>query len=446
MSSSVPASISAQTSARANQLRYRQTVTVLLLFTGYAAYYFCRSDLSVAMPLLIEDLGRHGISSNVAVVRLGTISSLGVLAYAIGKLFLTGLGDIWGGKRSFTIGLGGAIVFTLLFASGSALPVFTVAWAGNRLLQSIGWAGLIKVCSKWFGFSSYGTIIGILSLSYLIGDAAARQWMGGLIHQGYGWRALFFFAAAVAGFILIANLFFLRESRIELGYSEPQVNPLNLFAGSDAKPKNFWELLKPLLFSRAFGVVCLLSLGCTIVRESFNLWTAVYLRDFFGYSASNAASTSAVFPAVGAASVFITGWISDRLGPTGRSIVMFFGLTATVVALVALMSLHAGVTTSIFPVLLIGVVAFCLLGPYSYLGGAFALDFGGSQAGAASSGIIDGVGYLGGVLAGDSVARLSVHFGWRGVFVALAIVTALSALAAGYLFLYQRGIRKEATS
>ena len=69
-------------------------------------------------------------------------------------------------------------------------------------------------------------------------------------------------------------------------------------------------------------------------------------------------------------------------------------------------------------VALIGCVAFCLLGPYSYLGGAFALDFGGHRAGAASSGIIDGVGYLGGALAGDSVARISVALGWRGVFAA----------------------------
>ena len=60
------------------------------------------------------------------------------------------------------------------------------------------------------------------------------------------------------------------------------------------------------------------------------------------------------------------------------------------------------------PLVGIGIVAFCLLGPYSYLGGAFALDFGGKQASAMSSGIIDGVGYLGAVAAGDSVARISV--------------------------------------
>jgi sugar phosphate permease len=62
-----------------------------------------------------------------------------------------------------------------------------------------------------------------------------------------------------------------------------------------------------------------------------------------------------------------------------------------------------------------------------------ALDFGGKQGSAVSSGIIDGVGYLGGVFAGDSVARLSVMFGWRGVFLTLAAISAIAALGAGYL-------------
>jgi sugar phosphate permease len=37
------------------------------------------------------------------------------------------------------------------------------------------------------------------------------------------------------------------------------------------------------------------------------------------------------------------------------------------------------------------------------------------------------------VFAGDSVARLAVDFGWKGVFVALAVVSALAAMAAGAL-------------
>jgi sugar phosphate permease len=422
-------------------LRLAQFRTIALLFTGYAACYYCRADLSVATPLLVEELGRHGIAHSEAVVHIGSITSLGVFAYALGKLFLTGLGDYWGGKRNFIIGLGGATVFTMLFASAGALPLFTLAWIGNRLTQSVGWAGLIKVSSKWFDFSSYGTVIGICSVSYLVGDALARQQMGMLLAHGYGWRALFVFAAMVAGLALLANLLFLRESRLDEGHPEATPNPLNLFAATESAPAGIRALLGPLLRSRAFLLVCLLSFACTIIRETFNTWNPDYLHDL-GFSMSRSATLSAIFPAVGAVSVLVAGWVSDKLGLSGRSLLLFWGLAGTAAALAVLSFVHPGSTRTAIPVLTIGVVAFCLLGPYSYLGGAFALDFGGKQASAASSGIIDGVGYMGGVLAGDSVARLARALGWERVFLALAIVSAAAAVcAAGLHILNVRAAR-----
>jgi len=424
--------------AQPHGLVRRQALTILLLFTGYGAYYFCRADLSVAVPLLVDELGRHGVAAPAATVRLGTLASAGVLAYALGKLFLTGIADLWGGRRTFLAGLGGAVLFTLMFSAGGALPIFTLAWLGNRLVQSVGWAGLLKVSSKWFNYSSYGAIIGILSVSYLVGDAIARPAMGTMIAHGFGWRALFVFAAAVAALMLIANFLFLRESRSELGHMPAVANPLNLFAHTNERPARLRDLLGPLLRSRAFLLVCLLSFGCTVVRETFNFWTPQYLHGALGYSEAEAASLSAVFPGVGVLSVLATGWFSDRCGVLGRPTIMFAGLSAAAAALVALALFPGGAHSAWLAVALIGLVAFCLLGPYSYLGGAFALDFGGLRAGAAASGIIDGVGYLGGALAGDSVARLAVTFGWRGVFVALALVCGASALAAATLFQHQR--------
>src|SRR6202167_3105860 len=212
----------------ARTLGLRQFLTVALLFGGYAACYFCRADLSVAAPLLLDELGNRGVSHADALVHIGQIASLGVFAYAMGKLLLTGLGDFWGGRPNFLICLGGATVFTVMFALGGTLPVCTMAWVGNRLTQSIGWAGLIKVSSRWFDFTSHGTIVGVLSISYLIGDAAARQWMGALIHHGYGWRSLFYLAAAVAGFFLLANALLLGESRANAGFPEALPNPQNL--------------------------------------------------------------------------------------------------------------------------------------------------------------------------------------------------------------------------
>ena len=111
-------------------LRISQCRTLLLLFLGYASCYFCRSNLSVATPLLVDELGRRGVSHADAIVSIGSIASLGVFAYAMGKWFLTSLGDYWGGKRNLLIATGGATVFTLLFASGATLPLFTFAWVG----------------------------------------------------------------------------------------------------------------------------------------------------------------------------------------------------------------------------------------------------------------------------------------------------------------------------
>src|SRR5262249_32274676 len=87
---------------------------------------------------------------------------------------------------------------------------------------------------------------------------------------------------------------------------------------------------------------------------------------------------------------------------------------------------------SLLPVMLIGLVAFGLLGPYSYLGGAFALDFGGKQASAASSGIIDGIGYLGGVLAGYAAAWVARVARWHRAFLPPPMVGVRSAVSAGY--------------
>jgi sugar phosphate permease len=425
-------------------LRARQLLTVGLLFGGYAACYFCRADLSVAAPLLIEELGSRGVSHADALVHIGQIASLGVFAYAMGKLLLTGLGDFWGGRPNFLICLGGATIFTVMFALGGTLPVFTMAWAGNRLTQSIGWAGLIKVSSRWFDFTSHGTIVGVLSISYLIGDAAARQWMAALIHHGYGWRSLFYVAAAVAGLFLIANALLLGESRAKAGYTEALANPQNVYGDRADRPASIAGLVLPLLRSRAFLLVCLLSLGCTIVRETFNDWTPVYLRDFFGYSIGGAASASAVFPAVGAVSVLAVGWLSDRLGANSRPAVMAVGLLATALALLALALLPTSTLGPMLPLVAIGTTALCLIGPYSYLGGALAIDFGGKQGAALSSGIIDGVGYLGSVLGGVTVARVSIAFGWQGVFLSLAVISLGAAIGAGLLFRLGRRAQAQA--
>jgi sugar phosphate permease len=420
------------------RLRRWQALTVTLLFLGYAGYYLCRSNLSVASPLIIADLAASGWNANEAKVRLGALVSVGVFAYAVGKFLSGGLTDLLGGRRAFLLGSVGAIGCTALFALGGGFPVFTLAWALNRLLQSTGWPGAVKLTSRWFSFSSYGAAMGVVSLSYLFGDAASRSFMGWLIAHGVGWRGVFFAAAGVMLIIFLANLLLLKESPREIGEAEPPEKPLNSAAEDEISAKGALKSALAFFFSsRAFWVVCALSLGTTLLRETFNTWTPTYFTEFVGLSKAEAASKSALFPLFGGVSVLLAGFVSDKLGRNGRALIILLGLLLSSAGLWALGHARFGGAPAL-PVLLVASVAFTLIGPYSYLAGAISLDFGGKRSGATASGIIDGVGYLGGVLAGGAVARVSVSFGWQGAFTALAGVALLSSLAAAIFLIEQR--------
>jgi sugar phosphate permease len=112
---------------------------------------------------------------------------------------------------------------------------------------------------------------------------------------------------------------------------------------------------------------------------------------------------------------------------------MAAGLATAGVALLSMGQLqHA--SSEVSAVGLTGVVALGLIGPYSCLAGSMAMDYGGAKGSALSSGLIDGVGYLGGVFAGEGVARLSVMLGWGQAFIGLAIVCAVGAVGAAGLF------------
>ncbi len=389
------------------------------MVVGYAGYYVCRSDYSVSLPLLITELSAHGMRPADATVRLGTITSLAVLAYALGKFASGALADRVGGRRLFLGGMLGSILCTIAFALGGSLPIFTLAWIANRLVQSTGWVGMVKLTSRWFSYAQYGTAMGVISLSYLLGDAGARAFMGALIAHGLGWRGVFYSAAAVLGVLFVINAIWLREGP----ETPPPDSPDRLDDGRG--------VLSSLFRSPQFWIACILSLGFTLLRETFNTWTPTFFTQAVSLSAANAATQSAWFPVLGAVSVVVAGFASDRLGRGGRARIMLFGLIATVVLLLLLAH------SRLWPVGLVAATGFALLGPYSYLAGATSLDFGGQRASATTCGIIDGVGYLGGVLAGDSMARVSVAFGWHGAFDVLAAVAFLTGIAALALVLTQ---------
>lgn len=422
---------------------FRQAATVALLVTGYTGYYFCRSNLSVCTPLIRDELALQGMTADQARIHLGTIVSLSALAYAVGKILGGGLTEVFGGRRSFLGGMLGSILFTIMFAAGGAMPIFTIAWIGNRFTQSFGWLGIVRVVSRWFPYTAFGTVMGIISLSFLFGDALSRKFMMVLLRYDFTWRQVFYACAGVLAVVFLLNLWLLRETPGEVGEPEPEPNPENLYGeeGTETKPRGLGNLLGPLFRRRIFWYACLLSLGLTFLRESLLAWIPTYFNEALGMTPADAADKSVLFPLFGGISVLVVGFLSDWLGKLGRASILVIGLMGAAVAMLFLaMEIPQG--TRFGPVAVTAVIGFLVTGPYSFLAGAIALDLGGKKGSATASGFIDAVGYLGGaILAGHPIARIVAGSGWNGAFVVLSLAALVTGII-GVLFLVdQRNAR-----
>jgi OPA family glycerol-3-phosphate transporter-like MFS transporter len=412
-------------------MRRWQAVTVGTLFVGYAGYYVCRANLSVAAPLLVADPDR-GLTKD----DIGDVASAGVLAYAVGKL-LTGVpADALGGRRVFLFGLFASVACTVVLArcdriaAATGLTILlplTAAWVANRLAQSMGWGGVVQVAARWFSAGRMATVMGVLCGSYLLGDAAARAYLGLVIRAGGGWQVVFLAAAGTLAAVGVVATLTLKGRPADVDLPEPLSPPGSVYdTASGRDPVGARARLAPLLASPAFWLVALLNAGLTLLREAFQLWTPTYFTEAAGMPADAAAAASAIFPLVGFASALLSGWASDRVG--GRSaIVMVPALAGLAIGLAALAALPAEPGISLA---LVGAVGFCLMGPYTFCSGVLAVRLGGQRGGATAANLIDTAGYIGATLAGSGLGRLATRYGWSAAFAALACVAAVTLAVA----------------
>jgi OPA family glycerol-3-phosphate transporter-like MFS transporter len=441
-----------------------QTITLITLWVGYAGFYVCRSNLSVSGSAIQSELteqelreyGPAGSASKAEIERaeivgkdqFGMILSWGTFFYAFGKFCNGMVGDFLGGRRMFLTGMFGSVACTVAFGMGFTLSFWIIVWALNRLIQSMGWVALVKVSSRWYPVHRHGSILGILSMSYLFGDAFARFFLGGVMKldlwmgTDFGWRGVFYVSAATLGTIATVACFTLKSSPEDVGATEPLASPINVFGltrGNATRPDNLWDLLIPLLTSFPFWLVCLVSIGLTLIRETFNNWNPIYLTEVCGMGQDDAALASGLFPFVGGVSALVVGYTSDVFSAGKRSHVMVPCLALLVLALAALGYMKQPQGAAL-PLVLTSLVAFLLIGPYSFLSGAMALEFGGKRGSASAAGIVDGLGYLAGIVSGYGIAKVAGTYGWSIAFYSLAgVATATLLVAILYWVVHESG-------
>ena len=126
-----------------------RTLTFWSLLVGYAAYYLCRPNLAASAGFLAREEG-------IDTLAFGSIASIGTLCYAAGKFAAGPLAERFGGRRVFLAGLFGSAVVTALVGVSHGIVMLTLFWGAGRLMQSVGWQGLVDIIPRWHDRSEHG--------------------------------------------------------------------------------------------------------------------------------------------------------------------------------------------------------------------------------------------------------------------------------------------------
>jgi len=363
------------------------------IWTSYATYYFGKVNLSIVVPALLatyKDLDMYSV---------GLVSSGFFFAYAIGQFLHGQISERFNPFTYIAVGLICSAGMNLIL--GFSAGFFIILFIGEILdggFQAMGWSSIVRANAEiQKSAKDRERTSTILGTSYQAGNSIA--WLISAFSVGtWGWKAGFF----VASFFLLVRGITLLMTKPKMEFKPKQVMKSQIKA----------TLSFPIIMS---GVsLCLLNM----VRYGVITWIPLYFFIQGNFKVGDMGKVGLkvfLIPIFGILGTLVYNKIKINKDVTS---IFFLGLL--------------GVSFVVFPftsgtlatfVLLIG--SFFLYGPHVFLVATCPSRFKDQNVVAASTGFIDGMGYIGTVLIGIIVPYL-VDIGkqsWHYVFIFWAILS-----------------------
>src|SRR5262245_37461606 len=125
-----------------------------VLWMTYGAFYFCRQNISAAVPGIEADLGYS--KTDIGLI-LGGLK----IAYAIGQLVNGQLAERFSARKLLAVGMLGSALLNLVFGFSTGLYFLLFVWACNGYCQALGWTPCVRVAANWVPVGRRGRMIGI---------------------------------------------------------------------------------------------------------------------------------------------------------------------------------------------------------------------------------------------------------------------------------------------
>jgi sugar phosphate permease len=400
-----------------------QNAVVWTLWLTYGAFYFCRTNISSAVPGMKTSLadGGLGLSGD----EVGWILASLKIAYGIGQLLNGQISERASPRVMLAIGMFGSAALNVMFGLGTGFFFLLFVWASNGFCQSLGWTPCMRVAANWVPVQRRGRAIGIigtgyqitLGLTYLIAAQSA---------QHLGWRGALYVPAVLLAATGVFMLVFLREKPDDSELEEHAARPVAAPRCS-LRESLYWTLYNPTLW--LLGLALGLLNAC---RYGFVDWGVTHLMEVREIRVGKAGLNFFVIAIGATAGSYLAGWATDRFFGSRRAPVI-----CVLMALLGVLSLIYDPVVRSSTVGTLGmliVIGFCIYGPQVLLVGTAPADLAHRGTSAAAAGFVNFMGYMG-AATGDVITGYyssPEHGGWQvaiyiwaGWAFAGAVVTAM---------------------
>jgi glycerol-3-phosphate transporter len=402
--------------------RYWRLRILYSCFIGYAVFYFCRVNISMAIPAMQETLG-------YSKTQLGAIVSALQIIYGIGKFGNGILADRANPRYFMAIGLFLSAIVNIIFGLSYSLALLIVLWGINGWFQSMGFPPGARLLSHWYSPSEYGRIWGIYGCSHQVGAAIILIVVGYII-QNTSWQYAFIYPAVFAIFISLFLFNRLRDVPSTIGLPSVElyrndITDKQTLAALERPHTVKESLFRYILNNKYVWFIAFGNFFLYIARYGALTWAPAFISETKGVAISKAGWMLGFFEIMGIIGMLSAGWISDKLFKARRGPIM-----AAYMFLLSFALLIFWLAPSGLPVLYttsLGISGFMVYGPLMLVSVAVA-GFAGKKSAASAAGFTGFWGYMGAVFSGVGAGWVIDHYGWDGgfsLFIASGVLSSL---------------------
>ncbi len=379
-----------------DQRLWRWKVLISTYF-AYTGFYFVRK----VFPLCKTTLDKY---YDISLDKSANIWEAYLVGYMVGQFINSFIGRKWGPRLLLLGGLGSSIAINVVFGFANSYPTFLSFMFFNGLVQAAGWPGAVGGIAEWLRRKERGTIMGVWSTNYMVGDVLVKGIAGYLLARytlkyedgHYGVRYAFLGLTILAFGIWWLVYYWQRNKPEDVGldaivdHEHPAARSI---AASTKEQVGFREYSR-LLLNPIVPLMGIAYFSIKFLRYALDSWMPTFL-ELQGMTQENSAYYSAIFNIAGVAGAVFAGFALDRIFRSRWEwvcLLMGLGIVGGYIAV-----LQVG-SNPIVLAFCFGLVGFMLYGPDTLLCGAGAVTVAGQRNAVAVAGLVNGIASLGPVL------------------------------------------------